>query len=1159
MAFKPTKAQSDAINAGGCVLVSAAAGSGKTAVLVERVIRMLTDRANPVLADRMLIVTFTNAAAAEMLSRIETRLYEELEKTPDDELLCRQRYLIKSADICTIDSFCIRLVRDNFAFFGIEPDFKVTDDGQLSMIRHEVLSELISEYITADSDDLRLLFEMSNCRFGEEPLLDLIDGIHLFAKKTPFMKSYINSLSAPYRTPFDREHIWYKYAFGLAAERINTLKKKTERLAEAALFCENTDKAAEYSAAVANIVYDIELAINSGDWNNVFETVRSAALGKLPNKSTDLMKSLKEQIVKGIDGIKTLFSSGSDEIADDLKKTSGAVLLLTEMVNAYDERLTSRLKEENKFSFDDIEQMAFRLLCATDQSGNIIRTNQADEIISRYDEVLVDEFQDVNDLQDALFDVLSDDGRHLFVVGDVKQSIYAFRGSNPDNFLKKKNKYEDYSEISTAKRQRIFLSDNFRSRKGICDSVNFFFKNLMTREVGNLIYDKEEYLNCGASFPETDEADTDLLIIDKVDDESGDSILQSEAKAIAMYIKSTVEKDAFLKDENGKLRRADYGDFCILLAALKEKSGIIADELNKCMIPACVSDGDFFTSTEVVTALALIHIIDNPQSDVDLLKVLMSPIYNFSAEDLALIRTDRKELSLYGALSVFATESEKAQGFINGISELRRMSTMLPLDKFISYVFDKTDMINIFSSLPDGKLRAQNLMLLLKLSQEYTGGMSGSIYGFLKYISSLPHSAVKPSGSSDDGCVKIMSIHHSKGLQFPICIVAGLSSKINKSDTVAPVVYSKEYGIGFKYLCKSTIQRQENLGHKVLNEHGKKQIARERLRLLYVAMTRAEEKLCLVCSLNNAGRSLSRAAQASNCGSETIDGDYIINAANSAEYILAAAILHPDAEVLRRTAGAKVKTSNTQSRIQINFIDASKSVSEYREEKISALPDPILKDKIEKNISYKYPYIALAGIPAKISVSELSNREESESFAMTDRPSFMQKDGLSAAGRGTAIHKIMQFIEFKKAPSVEDEIKRLLSEKRISENEVAAADIGAIKRFFESALYGRICSSCDVRREMRFLTELPVTFYSDKAADYKDRFIVQGAVDLCFSEPDGVVVVDFKTDNVSQIGELKEKYQHQLSVYAVACEKIFGAPVKEKIIYSFKLSSSISL
>ena len=1157
MGFKPTREQSAAIAAKGSVLVSAAAGSGKTAVLVERVIRMLTNRENPVFANRLLIVTFTNAAAAEMLSRIESRLYEELEKNPDDELINRQRYLIKSADICTIDSFCIRLVRDNFALCGIEPNFKVTDDTALYSLRREVLRELIGEYIAKLDERFKLLLQLSNCRFDEENLVELVDRVYIDSKKRPFPQKYVNSLKIPYELPFENGHPWYDAAFSFAGDIIKESKIKVERLAHAALYCEKTDKCSEYAESVSNIVFCVENAVNSRDWDAVYDTVRSAKFGRLPNNTTDEFKGLKELISSDIKDIQNFFYASKGDVAAENRFLSPAVNLLCEIVNEYADRLFDRLKEENTFSFDDIEQLAINMLCKLDENGNMVKSECADGIISRYDEVLVDEFQDVNDLQNTLFEILSDDSKKLFIVGDVKQSIYAFRGSNPDIFLKKKDAYGDYFAAERKPGKKILLADNFRSRKGVCDTVNFFFSNLMTGDTGGLIYDSGEQLSAGAAFPDNGEIDTDFLVVDKVDDESDDSVHASEAAAIARYIKDTMAKGNILRGENGELRPAQYGDFCILLAALKNKSGDIAEALNAAGIPAKVNDGDFFGATETVTALALLHVIDNPQSDADLLKVLMSPVYGFSASELALIRVAGKGMSLYSALCVYAENDSKASAFLSQISELRRMSCMLPVDKFVAFVIDKTDMMNIYYSMPGGEVRAENLMMLMKIAGDYSGGSGGSIYGFLRYVSAMPADAVKTSGSADDGTVKIMTVHRSKGLQFPICIVAGLATRINKSDSKSAYLYSNRAGIGFRYLKTDVFEKEQNLGHKILAAHTDKRIAQERLRLLYVAMTRAEEKLCLVCCLKNAQSTVLRAAQASGYGEYPLSGRFVTKSADSAQYLIAAALMHPDAGKLQSAAECKVAAKNTASRMSVKIIDAAK-VGEKGGQKAPAsfVLDDLLQ-RIRENIDYKYPYEFLSNVPAKTSVSMMANSREAESFAMTDRPAFMEKDGLSAAGRGTAIHKIMQFIELKGKPDVESEIGRLLSENRITENEAAAANRGVIKQFFESELYSRITKSDTVKREMRFLTELPVSYYGGEQSD--DKFIVQGAVDLCFLEPDGVVVVDFKTDRVKNLSELKEKYSEQLGIYAVACQKIFGKPVKEKIIYSFSLSDAVSV
>ena len=1154
MEFRPTESQRAAIEEKGTILVSAAAGSGKTKVLVERVIKMLTDRQNPVMADRLLIVTFTKTAAAEMLSRIENRLYEEYEKDPDDELIGRQKYLIKSADICTIDSFCIRIVRDSFALCDIEPDFKVANYNSLALIRQDVLREIIDDRLRNPSESFIKLLKITNCKKDESNLIDTIDRLYEKTINMPFPKKYIDLLKAPYTMPFGAGNPWYEATFSVAKDEVKKAKKSVERFADET-FNIGREDFGKYAQTLAFVVDTVGEAVESADWNKVAECVRGAAPSKLPNGSTDLMKSLKAGVAKNIKRINEFFSKSCAEIGDEIAFYSDAVQLLCKMLEDYSDKLFLRLKEENIFSFNDIEQMATNLLCTLDENGNICASARGKELISRYDEVLVDEFQDVNDLQNTLFEFISDNSKKLFAVGDVKQSIYGFRGSNPDIFLKKKNEYGEYSDGGNEKGKRITLSHNFRSRKGICDTVNFFFENIMTGDVGGLVYDDQEKLNNKIDYPNNNETDTDFLLVDKTGDESDEEVIKSEGKAIADYIKSIVSK-RILSDKNGGLRPVRYGDICVLISTVTGKGTAVANVLKQQGIPAKVAKSDFLESTEIVTALALLSVINNPQKNVELLKVLMSPVYGFTAQELAEIRASGKNMSLYSALRLYAEKSEKAESFLSELSELRRMSCMIPIGRFVSYALDKTDMVNTFYSMPGGSLRAENLMKLMGIANEYSAGTSGSIFGFLKYVVSADVDSPPDVREADDGSVKVMSIHKSKGLQFPVCIVAGLSINKNYKDTAPPCLYSRNFGLAFKYFDTETFTKKENYGCAFIKRESNEEKVREKLRLLYVAMTRAEEKLCLVCCMKNAASALQKAADASDMGQNDISGAYIISAQNSALYMLAAAILHPDADKFRDLSQCDVKLRKTDSRINFEIINASDSRLEQTETE-PANPDEELLGKLNVNIGYEYPFAALADIPAKTAVTALANREEAEAFAMTQRPAFMQKDGLSAAGRGTAIHKVMQFIEFSKSPDIEGEIKKLVSENRISENEAAAVDKNQLERFFKSSLYARILSSDTVNREMRFLTELPVSAYGGAAKDFDDKFIVQGAVDLCFTEDDGVVVVDFKTDKVDDLSVLKDRYAGQLGIYANACEKIFGIRVKEKIIYSFCLSDTV--
>ncbi len=1173
MAFEPTIMQQKAIETKGNVLVSAAAGSGKTAVLVERVINMLTDKNSQISADKLLIVTFTNAAAAEMRSRIESRLYEEIQKNPEDSALHRQKYLLGNADICTIDSFCIKLVRENFEKCGIEPDFKISDGSGLNSVCNTVMSKLIAEYLKQPSKDFLRLLELTNCEYNEKNLTELINRIYLYSQQLPFSQKFINDLMVPYTTPFEKGNAWYDMAFELAKGKLETAGNHIEKLYESAQYVEkNNDKYNAYACELEQIFSQLDEVYKQKEWNAFVTALNSVSFKSVPSGNKDdchatAFKNSKKQISDTIKYLCDIFSCSQEQMQNNILQDASAVKLLTQIITEYGNRLFDAFRDENEFTFYNMEQLALNLLCEY-KNGEVIIRDEASELCNRYDEVLVDEFQDVNDLQNMLFYVLSNREKRLFVVGDVKQSIYGFRGSNPENFLNKKNSYILVNEANENDSKKIILSDNFRSRKGVCDTVNFFFNCFMAGQCGGIIYDEQEHLNAGGKFPQSNASTAELLVVDKYDDNTTESLLESEAKVIADYIVGVMNEGAVISDGNN-LRAAQYSDFAILLDKVKDKAAVIAETLSNYGIPVALGSDSFLESFEISIIMSLLQVIDNPKCDVELLALMMSPIFAFTADEMAKIRVKQKRGPLYSAVVAYSKFGDKkTTDFIQKIAEYRCDAAIMSVDKLISKLLHSTDILNQMSALDGGKQKRANLLSLIKYAKGYVNSSGGGIYGFIKYMNSLPETSFKSNFSAGDNAVKIMSMHNSKGLQFPVCILANLSSQINNADSISRVLFSEKGGIAFKYYneeCGCDIQM---LGHTVMSQAAHLKTVEEKLRLLYVAMTRAIDRLCLVCSVKNLENKLQKLSAELSNTEPIISREILQNSRSMGDWILSAAMLHPQGQKLIDYSDAKVYAKLDLQKMNLAFDFKisifSKILNKQENTNSSAQNDTASNttfvQKIKSNTDYVYPYEQLRYLQAKASVSRLVHSAEHDRFAFSEKPAFMFGDKLSGAARGTAMHHIMQFINLTKNVDVNAEIERLIEWKFITEQEAASADISAIEKFFTSELYSRIMSANEVRREMRFLSEIPA-FSIQPQLDIKVKdanIIVQGAVDLCFVEDDGVVVLDFKTDRVDNMQQLVDCYGEQLNIYSTAAEKIFSKAVKERIIYSFHLNKSIS-
>ena len=1166
MAFEPTPMQKKAIETRGNILVSAAAGSGKTAVLVERVINMLTDKESPVSADRLLIVTFTNAAAAEMRSRIEKRIHEEIQNNPDDVNLQKQKYLLQNADICTIDSFCIKLVRENFEKCGIEPDFKISDGSQQGDTVNRVMSGLIGEYLETPTADFYRLLELSGCEYDEKNLTELINRIYLYSQQLPFPENFINGLSFPYESNFDLGNVWYDMALDTAQKRAYTAIKCAQKMADVAPYTnKNTEKHIAYAQNITDMLESLKDVALSKDWDKLYQTLGEISFDRVPSsdkedEAANTFKDNQKQIKAIIGEIGGLFFASREEAALSIKENIGAIKLLQELITKYGERLFDAFKEENAFTFYNMEQLALRLLCEY-KGGQIVIRDDATTLCNRYDEVLVDEFQDVNDLQNTLFYVLSNCEEKLFVVGDVKQSIYGFRGSNPDNFLNKKNTYIPIENATEKEAKKIILSDNFRSRRGVCDAVNFFFKCLLSGQCGDIIYTQEEQLNAGGTFPKSDAAAAELLVVDKFDDTDDTSLLETEAQRIAEYIISVMNEGAVISDEN-TLRTARYSDFAILLDKVKDKATVIAEVLSGYGIPVSLGGDSFMESIEIATVMSFLQVIDNPKCDVELLGVMMSPIFAFSADEMAKIRTKHKYGPLYSAVVAYSkTGDKKTTDFIEKLTDFRRDAVVMSVDRLISKLIHSTDILNIMSAR-DGSVRRANLFALINYAKGFVSRSDSGIYGFIKYMKSLPENSFKAVSVGGENSVRIMSMHNSKGLQFPVCILANLSSQINNADSISRVLFSEKGGIAFKYYDEKMGYDIEMLGHALMADAAQIKTIEEKLRLLYVAMTRAVDRLCLVCSAKNLEDKLQKLSDSLLDDAPYISREFLEKGRNMGDWILSCALVHPSSEVLRRYADIRAPRTTSDADLKITILngntDSEKTVAEEVAGEYACNIE--LAEKIKANTEYVYPYEKLRFLQSKASVSRLVHSAEDDRFAFCERPAFMMGDKLSGAAKGTAMHHIMQFINLTEQVDVNAEIERLVEWKFITEQEAASADVAAIEQFFKSKLYSRIISAKEVRREMRFLSEIAAKRIDPTLdIDAEDaNIIVQGAVDLCFVEDDGVVVLDFKTDRVDNLSELVDCYGEQLEIYSTAAEKIFGLPVKERIIYSFHLGEYIS-
>lgn len=1179
-----TTEQKQAIEArGGTLLVSAAAGSGKTAVLVERVISRITDPVHPCDADKLLVVTFTNAAAAEMRARLAARLHALSEEHPEDANLRRQQILLQHAHISTIHAFCLDLLRGHFEKLDIPPDFRIADENEANLLLGDTLDELLEEAYAGGEEGGAFLHltEMLGAGRDDKSLTDTILRLFDFLRSLPNPDAWLADKLALYRTDIPlAQTLWGQAALTFAKAALKHAEGTLHMSIEAMQECEPLEKA--YGSAFTSLLTQVGRAYvqaEEGDWDALVSSVQGISYERLGvarkvedtalcdrlKASRDAVKTQMEKLCEGV------LCCSEAEYRADAEKLRPLAESLFAVVQELDSRFYDKKAEKGLLDFSDLERLAIRLLREEDGSP----TPSAQAVATQFEEVLVDEYQDVNPAQDAIFRAVSRDGQNLFMVGDVKQSIYRFRKATPELFIQKKDTYAHYDGHTYP--ARIVLGRNFRSRAGVAEAINFVFKQLMSRELGGIHYGTEEKMIPAASYFEKPAQDTDfemhLLETDEYEENDDNAVL--EARYIARLIGEMLRANYLVQGADGP-RPVVCRDFCILLRGANRLAQTYVDALKEEDLPAYANvAGGYLGAYEVEVMLSLLRVLDNPLQDIPLLSVMLSPVFGFSPDDLAQVRLQVPKGRLYLAVMAQAKEIDgRFAAFVETLDDLRRFAAVLPSDRLILRVYETTGFLDIFTTMPGGEARRANLRLLLDYARSYEAAGFRGLAGFVRFIDRVAEDAdLSPAStvSEDADVVRVMSIHKSKGLEFPVCIVAGCGRRFNREDSRRGTMFHPEYGFG-SYLRNPVLScHVTTLPREVVRIETERASMAEEMRVLYVAMTRAKEKLICVATVPYAEKAVASAAGLLRPDGAGIAPFAAMQAPNYAAWLLACLLRHPSCGRLRALAGMEeLPILPTERRMEL-VIAKAEGAGKLADKMSDTFPQPIneqLLAEIERRMAYVYPHKQLTRLPSKLAVSEIAEERVRRDFGAR-RPSFVQK-GLSPAQKGTALHTFMQLADLAQIASADDvtsEVQRLVESAHLLPEEGKAVDARRVLAFIETPLFARIRQAEQVWKELRFnltvaANELDGMGLPDEtrqaSVDEEATIVLQGMADVVFLEQGDYFILDYKTDHAGA-EELRNRYAKQLALYARAVEQIFHAPVAACYLYGFAEGNLVKL
>ncbi|WP_440896217.1 helicase-exonuclease AddAB subunit AddA [Amphibacillus sp. Q70] len=1237
---KWTEAQTQAIyTAGQDTLVAAAAGSGKTAVLVERIIQKVISEDHPINIDQLLVVTFTNAAAQEMRNRVSAALEQALEAKPVSKHLKQQLTLLQQASISTLHSFCLDLVKRYSYLIDIDPGFRIADDIEADLLRQEVIEDLFEDWYGESFEKQDAFFDVidrfSSDRSDQDVEL-LILRLYDFAMQNPWSDQWLDQITNQYHlvdSIDEKELAWLNI---LKQEVSDQLEQSVIDLEQALEMTRASDGPYHYAEALDSdlmLVRELKanLALGWDDLQGAFQNLSFKALSRKkvdcdPNKK-DRVKLLRDRSKKRLNDLaKQLFARDLAAHFHDIYALYPTVKQLVILVKDFTSRYQALKKEKGLVDFSDLEHHALTILCDPSSDSNSLQPSSvAEDLRHKYEEVLIDEYQDTNMVQETIIKLVSREAPgNLFMVGDVKQSIYRFRHAEPSLFI---DKYKRFSEEDHTGR-RIDLAKNFRSREQVLTAVNYIFRQVLDEEVGEISYDQDAELIYGnLSYEEASQSDleTELVIIDRSEQEMTETEdgeeettldlakAEIEARAYAKRIKSWIgvgdsEPRLIFDKDTGISRPAEYRDIVILLRSMTWASTIM-EELKKQGIPvyAELTTG-YLEAIEIKVMLNLLRIIDNAKQDIPLASVLKSPIVGINEEELAQIRLVNQRVSYYEALQAFlptvADKSLKAKlsRFLDQLANWRSLARQGSLSDLIWQIYRETGYYDFVAGMPGGRQRQANLRALYDRARGYEQTSFRGLFRFLRMIERMEDrgedlGAARALGEQED-VVRITTIHKSKGLEYPIVILGAMDKVFNQQDLRQRYLLHKDYGFGSRFIDPEKRIMYPTLLYYGIKQYMKRELWAEEMRVLYVALTRAKEKLVMVGTVNSFAKKQAKWLEAADHSDWILPSAMRLEMATYMDWVGTSLVRHRQGEALRGDQQEvkipeQIFNDPSQWKITLEHAQDYQFVLEEQQEwvdlkskivngeEIEAL-DPIQDQLVHDRLSFQYQYVQATNHRAKQSVTEIKRQQEQvdENAAtdmirpfqpqITERPAFMQQEKrLSRAEIGTAMHTVMQHIPFDQQWDMNrltEYVQQLVVQEILTQQQADVIDIHGIKQFFNSEAFQVISVAKKIEREVPFSVMIPASqVYQNWQNEQEEQLFLQGIIDLLVETDEGWVIVDYKTDQVAkvvdeqEINRLKKRYQIQIKLYKEAIETILQVKIYQTYLYFFDQSLLINL